>query len=149
MGRAFKRQKCRLACNLSSFNKEACYVALTRSLRADICPWLFRWMWLYPKIIAAWYNDRCEICLRARCGSEWMNWNAIQSRLSNWRLLGSSPSCASLSCDPHISWVPQPTSHNYFQPQWIVNAQLGPRYFDNYFKIVVKIHTSPTQWFYY
>ena len=32
-----------------------------------------------------------------------------------------------------------------FRPQWIVNAQLGPRSFDNYFEIEVKTTYKPTQ----
>ena len=43
---------------------------MSRSLLLDISPQLVRWTRLYPKIIAAQYNHRCEICLRARYSSE-------------------------------------------------------------------------------
>ena len=43
---------------------------MSRSLFLDISLRLVMWTRLYAKIIAARYNDRCEICLRGRYSSE-------------------------------------------------------------------------------
>ena len=78
-----------------------------------------RWTRLYPKLIAARYNDRCEICLRARHSSE------VIKTVKWWYNTRLSGSCKLLMRPPNqLSAVTKESP--LFRPQWIVNAQLGP-----------------------
>ena len=68
-------KKCRLTCNHSSFKKEACYVALSLCGHSVSVAGQVDVTFCENNIIAAQYNDRCEISLCATYSSEWMNRN--------------------------------------------------------------------------
>ena len=90
---------------------------MSRSLFLDISPRLVRWTRLYSKVIAARYNDRCEICLRVKYSSEVkVQYKVVMVLTEFCKLVMRPPN--QLSAVTNESRL--------FRPQWIVNAQLGP-----------------------
>ena len=90
---------------------------MPRSHFLDISPRLVRWTRLYSKIIAARYNDRCEICLRIKYSSEVkVQYKVVRVLTELCKLVMRPPN--QLSAVTNESRL--------FGPQWIVNVQLGP-----------------------